>query len=106
MQDPQRLILEGLGVTLDLGRVEHRPGGRATARIPDPRRVVADDQDDQVAEVLELAQLAENDGMPEMDVRCRRIDAQLDPQRSPLARGARELFLERALGQRIDRVAS
>ena len=38
-----------------------------------------------MAGVLELAQLAQHDRVAEMDVGCRRVDAQLHPQRPPQA---------------------
>ena len=55
------LLLVGLGVAVDLGRVGVGPRRGAAARVPHARGVVADDQDDGVAQVLELAQLAQND---------------------------------------------
>ena len=60
---------------------QHRAGARAAAGIADPGRVVADDQHDRVAEVLELAQLLEHDREAEVDVRRGRVDPELDPQR-------------------------
>ena len=58
------------------GRVAERPGG-----IADPGGEVADDEHRDVAEVLELAQLAQNDREAEMDVRGGRVDPELHPQR-------------------------
>ena len=97
------LLLVGLGVARrsrsasSCGRVVERP-----LRVADARGVVADDQHDRVAEVLELAQLAQHDGVAEVDVRRGRVDAELDPQR-PAPRA--ELALERARRQRVDGVA-
>ena len=58
------------------GRVAERPGG-----IPDPGGEVADDQDREVSEILELAQFVQNDRMAEVDVGRGRVDAELHPQR-------------------------
>ena len=44
---------------------------RAAARVADPRGEVADDQDDLVAEVLELAELLQDDRVAEVDVGAR-----------------------------------
>ena len=55
-----------------------------------------------MAGVLELAQLVEDDGVAEVDVRSRGVDSELDAQRTPLALGAVELGLERPLGEHVD----
>jgi hypothetical protein len=54
-----------------------------------------------VAEVLELAQLLEHDGVPEVDVGGRRVHPELHPQRPPEP----ELGLQPARGQRLRGVA-
>ena len=63
-----------------IGRSADWPG-----RIADAGGVVADDQDDDVAGVLELAQLLEHDHVAEVDVGGRRVDPELHPQRPSLA---------------------
>ncbi len=55
-----------------------------------------------MAGVLELAQLVEDDRVPEVDVGRRGIDPELDAKRAALALGERELLLEGALGQHVD----
>ena len=50
-----------------------------------------------MAEVLELAQLLQDDRVAEVDVGRGRVEAELDAQLAPLARGLRELALEAAL---------
>ena len=79
------------------GRVAERP-----ARVPDARGVVADDQHDRVAGVLELAQLLQDDGVAEVEVGRRRVQAELDAQRPARSRAAAR---ERPRGQAVDRVA-
>jgi hypothetical protein len=58
-----------------------------------------------VAEVLELAQLAQDDRVAEVDVGRRRVEAELGAQLAALAGGLRELSLEAPLGQGVDGVA-
>ena len=53
-----------------------------------------------MAPVLELAQLVEDDGVAEVDVGGRRVDPELDPQRTQRC----ELLGEHAVGQHVDRV--
>ena len=76
---------------------QHRPQLRAPARVADARREVADDQHDDVAGVLEVAQLAQHDRVAEVDVGRGRVDPQLDAQRAP----ERELALELARRQHL-----
>ena len=70
---------------------EHGPRRGAAAGVADARGVVADDQHDAVARVLELAQLLQHDGVAEVDVGRGRVEAELDPQRPALALGELEL---------------
>ena len=65
-----------------LGR-QRRPGGRAPGRVADPGREVPDDQHRDVAEVLELAQLAQHHG--EARGGCRRRSGRC--RASPAAAG-------------------
>src|SRR6266576_1758336 len=57
------------------------PSHSPLKRISDPRRVVADDQDDRVTRPLELREPIEDESEAEMDVRRRRVDAELDAKR-------------------------
>ena len=82
VEDAEGLLAVGRGVALDVGRAEHGPRGGAARRVADAGGPVADDEHRQVAGVLELAQLAEHDGVPQVDVGRRRVDAELDPQRA------------------------
>ena len=78
IEDLEGLVDVGLGVRLDLFGGELRARGVAAGRVADERGAVADDERDAVAEVLELAELAQRHGMPEVDVGGRGVDAQLD----------------------------
>src|SRR5262249_1924516 len=53
----------------------------AAAGVADAGGVVAEDEDRLVAEFLEKAELAQRDGMAEVDFKAGRVDAVLDPQR-------------------------
>jgi hypothetical protein len=99
IEDPERLLLKGPRVGVDLLGREQRPQRRTATRIADPGRVVADDQDRDVAGGLELPQLLEHDHVAEVDVGGGRVDAELDAQRP--ARG--EALLEHPGGQHVDR---
>ena len=58
VEDLERLLLERLGVAVDLLRRQHGPLGRAPAGVSHARGVIADDQDDRVAAVLKFPQFA------------------------------------------------
>ena len=73
----------------------------AAARVADARGVVADDQHGRVPRVLERAERAQHDRMPERHDGRRRVDAELDPERSCLRA---EPLLELPRGQHVDRV--
>ncbi len=95
----ERLLLVGERVRLDLLGAQHRADVAPPAGIAHARRVVADDQDDRVPEVLKGAELLEHDRVPQVDVGRGRIHAELDPQRP----AALELLGQASLGQRVDR---
>ena len=52
--------------------------------VADHRGEVADDEDDAVPGVLEMPHLPEDDGVPEVDVRRRRVETDLDRQPAAL----------------------
>ena len=91
-----REVVAGVGLDLLLGQ----PGAGLVAAggVADERGVVADDDDGRVAEVLELPQLAQRDGVAEVDVDAGRVDAVLDAERAVLADRALELLEELVLG--------
>ena len=61
VEDLEELLEDRLGVRHHLLFGQHRPRLRLAGRVADARRPVADDDDDRVAEVLELPQLAQAD---------------------------------------------
>ena len=77
------------GVGVDLLLRELRAGRRLAAGIAEPGGEVAQDEDGGVAELLELAELAQHDREAEVDVRCGRVDAELHPERRSAAEPSR-----------------
>ena len=100
IEDPEGLVGEKGGVRVEHLVGEHRPLLRTPRWIADPSRVVAHDQHDHVPGALEVRQAVEDVGEPEVDIGRRRVDPELDAQRS----AERELALELALGQDVDRM--
>ena len=54
-----------------------------------------------MAQVLELAELAQHDGVAEGQLGSRRVDPQLDPQRTPLARSAGQAWGQAVGGEHL-----
>ncbi len=75
------LIVVGLRVLADLlfGKLGSSDG--LAAGIADGGREVADYDDDLVAEVLKLPHLAQHDRVPDVDIRRRRVQPELDFER-------------------------
>ena len=69
-------------------------------RVSDPRRVVADDEHDDVPSALELGETVEDVRESQMDVGRRCVDPELDAQRA----AELQLALELSLRQHVDRV--
>ncbi len=99
VEDAKRLLLIGGCVGLDLVRRQHGASAAAPRWIPHSGGPVTDDQYCRMAGVLELTQFPEHDGMPEMDIRRRGVNAQLHPQR----RGFRKPLLDLARGLDVNR---
>src|SRR5262249_22779476 len=76
---------------------------RAAAGIAHEPGVIADDDHDGMAELLELAQLGEADRVSEVDIGRRGVKALLDAQRLISGQGALELADEALLGQDLFR---
>ena len=79
-----------------IGRSAERPGG-----VADPRRVVADDEDADVAGILKGAHPLQWDAAADVEVGRGDVDAELDPERPPEL----QLGLEPAGGKDVDGVA-
>jgi len=68
VEDFEDLLLVGEGVFVDLLAGERLPRHVFPARVADEGGEVADEEDDGVAELLEVAQLAQEHGVAEMQV--------------------------------------
>src|SRR5690606_4494885 len=91
---------------LDLSLGQHRPRLALARRVADARGEVADDEDGPVAEVLELAQLAEDDGVADVEVRPRGVHAELDEEGLSGLDRAFQLGLQGGLGEDVGRAAA
>jgi hypothetical protein len=100
VEHPRGLLDVRQRVGVDLLAGELRASRGAAAGIAHAGGVVADDQHDDVPAVLELAQLAQDDRMAEVDVGRRRVQPELDAQRA----AERELARESPVGEAVDRV--
>ena len=58
-----------------------RPCNGATARVANHSGEIADDENCLVPEVLKLSQFSQNDRVPKVNIRCRRVHPKLDAQR-------------------------
>ena len=58
-----------------------RPRNGAAARVADHSGEIADDENRLVTEILKLPQFSQNNRVPKMNIGCRRIDPEFDPQR-------------------------
>src|SRR5205823_11108266 len=101
VEDPERLLGEQLGVPVQDVVRKDLPLLRTPGRVPDPRRIVADDQDRDMTGVLKGAQAAEDNREAEVDVRARRVDPELRAQRA----AKRELPLELPFGKDVNGVS-
>src|SRR5206468_3724625 len=85
------LCLIRLGIGADFVPGERLARLRASRRIPDHAGEVADDDDDLVAEILEIAQLLEHHGVSKVEVRSGRVEPQLDLEGASRAKRTLEL---------------
>jgi hypothetical protein len=95
------LRLIGLGIGLDFLWRQRRTGRILPRRVADHPGEIADQEYDLMPQLLKLAHLVDQDRMPEMQVRCRRVKARLYSERPAQP----ELFLEAVLGQDLVRSA-
>ena len=101
VEDLEGLLRVRARVGVDLLTRELRAQGGAPARIPDAGGVVAHDEDHDVAAILELPQLLQDDRVTEVDVRSGGVQTELDAQRT----APRELALQLAGREAVDGVA-
>ena len=107
VENLEDLRLVGLGVLVNLLARERRARGGAARGIADQPGEIADQEDDRVAHVLKVFQLAHEHGVAQVQVGRRRIEAGLHPHGlaccarllQPLAQVALANDLRRALAQ-------
>ena len=87
VEDFESLLGVGAGVGFHLLGGELRAQLILIGRVADQRGVVADQEGDLVAQLLELAQLAHGDGVTQVQVGGARVVAAVDAQRAPLLLG-------------------
>ena len=89
VENLEDLRLVGFGVGVDLLAGERRARGDAARGIADEAGEVSDEEDDGVAHVLKVLELADEDGVSDVEVGRGGIEAGLDPH--GLAGGERAL---------------
>ena len=86
IENLEDLRLVGLGVGVDLLAGERRARGDAARGIADEAGEVADEEDDGVAHVLKVLELANEDGVAEVQVGRGRIEPVFTRRGLPVAR--------------------
>src|SRR5215472_11902220 len=71
------LRLIGLRILVDLLSAQRRPGSRASARITDHSREIANQKNRRVPEILKMFELAQDDRVSQVQVGSGRVHAQL-----------------------------
>ncbi len=81
VENLEDLRLVGFGVGVELAAAERRAGGVAARGVADEAGAVADEEDDGVAEILEVLELADEHGVAQVQVGRGGIKAGFDAQR-------------------------
>jgi hypothetical protein len=97
IQNLENLFFVGARVLDDFIARERLAGDVLPGRISDHAGEIADQEDAFVPEFLKLAQLVEQDGVPQMQVGRGGIESRLHAQRSPGAQPLRQLALQENL---------
>src|SRR4030095_2563504 len=95
-----------VSVPADLVRGERLARLRASRRIADHAGEVADDDDHLMAEILEVAQLAQDDRVAQMKIGRGGVEPQLDLERSASLARSLELLRELRRPHEVGRAAS
>ena len=101
VENLEGLLRVGAGVLLDLLAGQLRAGRLLPGGVADRPREVADHEDDPVTRVLEVAHLAEDHRVAEVDVGRGRVEADFDGHGA-----ARDLAREVRLLDQVDRAAT
>jgi len=92
IEDFKDLVGVGFGVLLDGFRIEGWAGFGAPSGIADAGGIIADDDDGEVASVLELADFGEDESVAEVEVGGGGIETEFDPEGSAGGEFFGELF--------------
>ncbi|MNI26967.1 hypothetical protein D3C73_806880 [compost metagenome] len=101
IQHQAGLRVVGLGVGLDLFAGQRRAGAVAAAGVADGGREIANQEDDVVPQVLQLAHLVQHHRMAQVDVRRGGVQPQLDAQRHASRAALGQLASELGLNQQF-----
>ncbi|OPZ90551.1 MAG: hypothetical protein BWY73_01295 [candidate division TA06 bacterium ADurb.Bin417] len=105
VQDAADLLPVGAEVPLDRFGVQQRSGFAPAGRIADAAGEVAHQEEDPVAQFLEVAQLPDRHRVAQVDVGRGRIDAVLDPERPAGLQGALQFQAQFRLRDDLDHPA-
>ena len=94
IEDLEYLLLVGLGVGEDRFARERRARLVLAGWITDHAGEIADQELHLMTETLKIAQLVDHHGVAKVQVRRRRVEAELYPQLSTLGELLREFFLD------------
>ncbi len=94
IEDLEDLLLVGLGVGCDLLGRQRLARDVASGGVADERGGVTDEEDDRVTELLEVAQLADQNGVAEVKIGSGGIEARLDPHRLAGCNGLLDTLFE------------
>ena len=88
------LLQISLGVRVDLFLAERRPGLRLSGGVTNHRGKIPDHEDRRMPHVLKMFQLAQHHRVAKMNIRRRRVHAQVHAQRFAGLHGICELLLQ------------
>ena len=92
IQHQRCLFVIRVCICLDLFVRQRRTGGVSAGRVTNQRCKVSNQEDDRMAQILQLAHLVEHNRMTDMNIRCRRIQPQFDAQGFARGLGSGQLF--------------
>ena len=95
------MLVIRLCVFFDLLWRERRTGIVTARRVANQTGEVADQENDLVTQILQLAHFVKHDGVTDMDVRRSRVEPQFDPQGLTRRLGFGEFFHPRVLGNEL-----
>ena len=98
VEDLENLCLVRLRVRLDLVGRQGRSGGVAPGGVANEPREIADQEDDVVAEALKHGHPVDQHRVAKVQVRCRRVESSLYPERLAASQLSQQVGFEQHLG--------